>query len=168
MAATMLHLDKEDPTARALASAIQTGDGPTLTELLAQHPDLATAGIDHRDRCGVQSRSLLHIATDWPGHYPNGPAVVATLVRAGADVNAKFVGSHAETPLHWAASSNDVAVLDALIDAGANIEAAGGVIGGGSPLADARGFGQWDAARRLVARGARTTLTDAAASRYAA
>ena len=113
-------------------------------------------------------RSLLHIATDWPGHYPNGPAVVATLVRAGADVNAKFVGSHAETPLHWAASSNDVAVLDALIDAGANIEAAGGVIGGGSPLADARGFGQWDAARRLVARGARTTLTDAAASRYAA
>jgi ankyrin repeat protein len=72
------------------------------------------------------------------------------------------VGSHNETPLHWAASSNDVAVADALIDAGADIEAAGGVIGGGSPLADARGFGQWDAASRLVERGARTTLTDAA------
>jgi Ankyrin repeats (3 copies) len=74
----------------------------------------------------------------------------------------RFVGSHNETPLHWAASSNDVAVVDALIDAGADIEAAGGVIGGGSPLADACGFGQWDAARRLVERGARTTLTDAA------
>jgi ankyrin repeat protein len=104
----------------------------------------------------------LHIATDWPGHHPNGAAVIAALVEAGADVNARFVGSHTETPLHWAASSNDVSVLDALIDAGANIEADGGVIGGGSPLADARGFGQWDVARRLVGRGARTTLTDAA------
>lgn len=53
-------------------------------------------------------------------------------------------------------------MLDVLIDAGADIEADGAVIGGGSPLADARGFGQWDAARRLVERGARTTLTDAA------
>jgi ankyrin repeat protein len=162
MAATMLHLNREDPTACSLISAIQEGDVPTLTRLLAEHPSLATACIDQRDRCGTQSRSLLHIAADWPGHYPNGPAVVATLVQAGANVNARFVGAHTETPLHWAASSNDVTVLDALIDAGADIEATGGVIGGGSPLADARGFGQWDAARRLVERGARTTLADAA------
>lgn len=158
----MLHLDKEDPTARAAVSAIQIGDVPTLKRLLAEHPDLATARVEHQDRCGAQSRSLLHIATDWPGHYPNGPAVVAALVQAGADVNARFVGSHNETPLHWAASSNDVEVLDALIDAGADIEADGGVIGDGSPLADARGFGQWDAARRLIERGAQTTLIDAA------
>jgi hypothetical protein len=157
----MVHLDKEDPTAHAVVNAIQTGDVPTLKRLLAERLDLATARVDRHGRCGVQSRSLLHIATDWPGHYPNGPAVVAALVQAGADVNARFVGSHNETPLHWAASSNDVAVVNALIDAGADIEAAGGVIGGGSPLADARGFGQWDAAHRLVERGARTTLTDA-------
>jgi ankyrin repeat protein len=162
MTATMLHLDKEDPTARALVSAIQIGDVPTLTRVLAQHPDLAVVCIDHRDRCGAQSRSLLHIATDWPGHYPNGPAVIGTLVQAGADVNARFVGAHTETPLHWAASSTDVAVLDALIDAGGVMEAAGGVSGGGSRLADAGGFGQWEAARRLLERGARTTLTDAA------
>jgi ankyrin repeat protein len=157
-----VHLDKEDPTARAVLNAIQTGDVSMLKQLLEEHAHLVTARVDCRDRCGAQSRSLLHIATDWPGHYPNGPAVVATLVQAGADVNARFVGSHSETPLHWAASSNDVAVLDALIDAGADIEADGAIIGGGSPLADARGFGQWDAARRLVERGARTTLTDAA------
>jgi hypothetical protein len=156
-----MHLDTNDPLARAVVNAIQTGDLPALKRLLAEHPGLTTAWIDHDDGC-IQSRSLLHIATDWPGHYPNGPAVIAALVEAGADVNARFVGPHNETPLHWAASSNDVAVLDALIDAGADIEAAGGVIGGGSPLADARGFGQWDAARRLVSRGARTTLTDAA------
>jgi uncharacterized protein len=162
MATPVPHLNNQDPTARALVSAIQAGEVQTLIRLLAEHPNLATAFIDHRDRCGAQSRSLLHIATDWPGHYPNGPAVVATLVQTGADVNARFIGSHTETPLHWAASSNDVAVLDALIDRGADIEAAGGVIGGGTPLADARGFGQWHAARRLVERGARTTLTDAA------
>jgi ankyrin repeat protein len=156
-----LHTDANDPTARALVTAIQTGDVATLKQLLAEHPDLATARIDQNGRC-AQARTLLHIATDWPGHYPNGPAVVAALIDAGADVNGRFVGPHKETPLHWAASSNDVAVLDALIDAGADIEAAGAVIGGGSPLADARGFGQWDAARRLVERGARTTLTDSA------
>lgn len=157
-----LHLFKEDPTARAVVNAIQAGDLSTLKRLLAEHPHLATAHVDCQVGRDVQSRSLLHIATDWPGHSPNGPAVVAALIQAGADVNARFVGSHSETPLHWAASSNDVAVLDALIDAGADVEADGGVIGGGSPLADARGFGQWDAARRLVERGARTTLTDAA------
>jgi ankyrin repeat protein len=55
-----------------------------------------------------------------------------------------------------------VAVLDALLDAGADIEAPGAVIGGGPPLADARAFGQGKAAHRLVERGARTTLADAA------
>jgi uncharacterized protein len=102
------------------------------------------------------SRTLLHVATDWPGHFPNGAATVAAIVEAGADVNARFRGPHSETPLHWAASSNDVDVLDALLDVGADIEAPGAVIAGGTPLADATAFGQWKAARRLVERGART------------
>ncbi len=109
------------------------------------------------------TRSLLHVATDWPGHFPNGPAIVAALVEAGADMNARFTGPHTETPLHWAASSDDVAVLDALLDAGADIEAAGGVIADGTPLADAVAFGQWNAARRLVERGALANLWQAAA-----
>jgi ankyrin repeat protein len=88
---------------------------------------------------------------------------VAALIAAGADVNAQCIGPHSETPLHWAASSYDIAVLDALIDRGADIEARGAVIGGGTPLADAVGFGQWKAARRLVERGARTALWHAAA-----
>jgi ankyrin repeat protein len=88
---------------------------------------------------------------------------VATLLEHGADVNAAFVGRHCETPLHWAASTDDVAVIDVLLDHGANIEAAGGVIDGGAPLSDAIAFGQWNAARRLVERGARTTLWQAAA-----
>ena len=76
------------------------------------------------------------------------------------EVDARFGGGgHDETPLHWAASSDDVEVLDALLDAGADIEAPGGVIGGGTPLADARAFGQWRAAHRLVERGARPPST---------
>ena len=85
------------------------------------------------------------------------------LIAAGAEVDARFVGRHRATPLHWAASTDDVDVLDVLIDAGADIEADGGVIGGGTPLADAVAFGQWKAARRLVARGAQSTLWQAAA-----
>lgn len=108
------------------------------------------------------SRSLLHVATDWPGHFPNGPETVAVLVAAGADVNARFRGPHDETPLHWAASSNDVAVLDALLDAGADIDAPGAVIAEGSPLRDAVAFGNEAAARRLVERGAAITDMDAA------
>jgi len=73
------------------------------------------------------------------------------------------VGRHSERPLHWAASSDDVDALEALLDHGADIEALGAVIGGGTPLADAVAFGQWRAARRLVERGARTTLWQAAA-----
>jgi uncharacterized protein len=43
-----------------------------------------------------------------------------------------------------------------------DIEAPGGVIGGGSALADAVAFGQWQAAQRLVERGARANLWQAA------
>jgi ankyrin repeat protein len=140
----------------AAVEAIRSGDLETLKRLLRESPDLATARIE--------GRTLLHVATDWPGHFPNGAETVALLVDAGADVNARFQGPPSEeTPLHWAASSDDVEALDALLDAGADIEAPGAVIAGGTPLTDARAFGQWNAARRLVERGAETTLDDAAA-----
>ncbi len=137
-------------------NAIQSGDVSLLRLLLAEHPELATARIDGQ-------RTLLHVATDWPGHFPNNATTVAELIAHGADVNAPFVGRHSETPLHWAASSGDVAVLDVLLDNGADIEAAGGVIGGGTALADAVAFGQWPAARRLIERGAVANLWQAAA-----
>jgi hypothetical protein len=157
----MATIDTEDPLAIAVVDAIHSGDLPSLKRLLAENPDLPTARLGDDDPDGM-SRTLLHVATDWPGHFPNVAATVAALVQAGAQVNACFRGPHSETPLHWAASSNDVDALDALLDAGADIEADGSVIGGGPPLANARAFGQWQAAHRLVARGARTTLADAA------
>ena len=89
-------------------------------------------------------------------------ASIAALVAAGADVNARFTGPHTESPLHWAASSDDVAALEALLDAGADINATGAVIGGHTALSDAAPFGQWNAARRLVDRGALATFWEAA------
>ena len=158
----MSTISTEDPIALATVTAIHAGDLEGMAKLLGDNPWLATARLGDGDSEGM-SRSLLHVVTDWPGHFPNGAAMVALLAIAGADVNAPFAGPHQETPLHWAASSNDVEVLDALLDAGADIEAPGSVLGGGPPLSDARGFGQWKAAHRLVERGARTYIMDEAA-----
>lgn len=148
-----------DPLAVAVTNAIKAGDVDLVRHLCRDNGALATVRIGDSQT----ARTLLHLVTDWPGHFPNAAAVVAVLVEAGADVNARFTGSPPEAALHWAASSDDVDVLDALIDCGADLEAGDGVIGGGTPLADAVAFGQWAAARRLVERGAKTTLWQAAA-----
>ena len=146
-------LQPEHPVAAALVDAVRSGDLPVLLRLLAGHPGLAAARIVGRDGC---SRTPLHVATDWPGYFPGGPDVVRLLLSAGADPDAPAQGAgHAETPLHWAASSDDVDVAAALIDGGADLEAPGASIGGGTPLDDAVGYGCWHTARLLVARGAR-------------
>jgi uncharacterized protein len=149
-----------EPPASLAIAAIQAGDLEGLARLLREHPKLARTRIARR---GGHTLTLLHVAADWPGHFPEGAATVAMLIEAGADVDAGYEGPHAQTPLHWAASSDDVAVLDALLDAGADIEAPGAFNGVGGPLDNAVGFGQWAAARRLVERGARTSLWHAAA-----
>jgi hypothetical protein len=157
----MVVIPATDPIALELVRAIREGDVAALDSLLRAHPALARAQI--ADPESENTRSLLHVATDWPGHFANGPAVVAALVAAGAEVNARGGGRITETPLHWAASSDDVAALDALLDAGANIEADGAVIAGGTALEDAVAFAQWNAARRLVEGGALVTFRGAAA-----
>jgi ankyrin repeat protein len=153
-------LAADDPLAVEATQLIQAGDLDRLAQLLNEQPSLTAAHI------GVcpdgMSRTLLHAATDWPGHFPNNPQVVQLLIDAGADVNARFTGPHTETPLHWAASSDDVDVIDVLLDNGADIEAPGAVIAGGTPLADATAFGQWNAARRLIERGARSNMFESA------
>jgi len=135
-----------------VVAAIRSGDVAALQSMLEQDPALATARIDER--------TLLHHVADWPGHLPNGPQMVEVLARFGADLNARMNG---ETPLHWAASNDDVALIDALLDAGADLEATGAVFTGGTPMSDAVIFAQWNAGRRLLERGAKTTYWQAAA-----
>jgi ankyrin repeat protein len=142
-----------DPLARALMQAIHASEVDSVKGLLREHPGLASARLT--DENGGSSPPL-HSATDWPGYFPRGPEIVGVLIGAGADPNAPVEGSwHAEAPLHWAASSDDVEVARALIDGGADIEAPGASIAGGTPLDDAIGYGCWQVARLLVERGAR-------------
>jgi len=154
-------LAPDDPLARKVTEVIRCGDAVELQRLLVEHPLMARVRIG--DPKGGQSRTLLHVVTDWPGHVPEAGAKIEALVAAGADVDARFTGPHGETPLHWAASSDDVEAVVALLDAGADIDAPGAVIGGGTPLNDATAFGQWGAARVLVERGAVVSAWDAAA-----
>ena len=112
----MLELTDSDALASGAITAIHAGDVAALESLLREQPGLATAASSLAVAKGGGARTLLHIVTDFPGNYPNGAAIVATLIAAGADVNARFGGAHTETPLHWAASCDDVAVLDKLLD----------------------------------------------------
>jgi len=134
-------------TADALVAAIRTGDVDMVRALLGEHPDLASGTLGGRHK----TRTALHAVADWPGYFPNGPQIVRILVDAGSDPNSRGPGD--ETPLYWAASSDDSDVAHALIDAGTDVEAPDGSIG--TPLDNAVGYGCWHVARLLVASGAR-------------
>ena len=134
-----------DPVAAELTLAIQGSDLDALHLLIAPRPDLASARM-----LGSKGgwSTPLHTCAGWPGYYPNAPAAVVLLVQAGADPNDNTGGDHPETPLHWAASSDDVEVAAALIDGGANLETPDGSIG--TPLDNAIGYCCWNVSRPLV------------------
>jgi ankyrin repeat protein len=154
-------LRSDDPLAIELTTALKQGDVERLSGLLAGEPGLASCVVRNEKGGG---RTPLHLFADWPGRFPNAAAIVQLLKRHGADLDAAAVDMrHRETPLHWAASNDDVTLIDALLDAGADFERAGSSIDGGPPLSSAVGYGQWAGARRLVARGAKTELWQEAA-----
>jgi hypothetical protein len=139
-----------DPeTAAALVAAIHAGDIDAVQRIVAEAPELAQGPLGGR----YKTRTALHVVADWPGYFPNGPQIVSFLISAGADPNYRDPEPGAETPLHWAASSDDVDVAAALIDGGADIEVPDGSIG--TPLDNAIGYACWHVARLLVDRGAR-------------
>ncbi|HVT22810.1 MAG TPA: ankyrin repeat domain-containing protein [Mycobacteriales bacterium] len=141
-----------DPLAGELVATIHRGDLEALRALLDANPDLARVRMIGRHGPAGGWRSPLHVTADWPGYFPEAPAAVQILVAAGGDPNVDTGGDRPETPLHWAASSDDREVALALIDAGADLERPGGSIG--SPLDNAIGYGCWHVARLLVERGA--------------
>ena len=149
-------LPDSDRAAFELLRAVKRGDAEQLTRILAADPGLASSYIG--------GCTALHHFADAPGHRPNPAAMITALVAAGADLNAHARDTwHHETPLHWAASNDDVMLIDALLDADADIEHPGSSIDGGSPIQSALGYAQWAAARRLWERGAETGLSHAAA-----
>jgi len=150
-------IPEDDGVAAELRQAVRAGDVEVIRRLLRNDPALASARLVGR---GGGAGTPLHLVTDWPGYFPNGPLIVRLLIDAGADPNAlttsrasEAPGPGSETPLHYAASSDDVDVAEVLIDAGAGIEVPDGSIG--TPLDNAVGYTCWHVARLLVARGAR-------------
>src|SRR5579884_288000 len=148
-------IPNDDPRVVELVAAIRTGDVELVARLTSENPELATARLGGRGGTGT----ALHVVTDWPGYFPNGPQIVNVLIEAGADPNVRTTGRGqeapapgSETPLHYAASSDDADVAAALIDGGADLETPDGSFG--TPLDNAVGYGCWNVARLLVARGA--------------
>jgi uncharacterized protein len=146
---TGMEIPADDPRAVELTVAVHGGDIDTIQRPLAEDLQLARAWIT--DSKGL--RTPLHLVADWPGYFPNGPPIVRLLIQAGEDPSFRHPTRCNETPLHWAASSDDADVAAALIDGGADIEVPGGSIG--TPLSNAVGYGCWHVARLLTGRGAR-------------
>jgi ankyrin repeat protein len=137
-----------DTNAEAAVTAIRAGDVDALARVLTDVPALARVPVP-----GHGGRTLLHIATDWPGYLPGGPQVARVLIDRGADPNHRGGDNKdGETPLHWAASTDDVDIAQVLLDAGADAELPGGSIG--TPLDNAIGYGCWHVARLLADEGA--------------
>ncbi len=134
----------------------------------------ALAAVINRSRAVVNAcspdneRTLLHTIADYPGHRKNGLEMAQLLIDHGADVNARFqhpnVATSRETPLHWAASNDDVDLAALLLDAGADIDMDGGVIENGTPLWDATIFGGVHVCNLLIERGAHSNIMSAAAA----
>ena len=147
-----LTLPHGDAVAIDLTFAVHEGNLDTLRRLLTERPELASVRMIGRNGLEGGWRTPLHAAADWPGYFPEAATAVKLLLEAGADPNDTTGGGRPETPLHWAASTDDVEVALALIDGGADLETPGGSIG--TQLDNAIGYGCWHVARLLVERGA--------------
>ena len=155
----------------AAADAVVAGDAETLRALLRTHPTLV-----HDRSPRTHHATLLHYVAangveDERQRTPaNAAGIAQLLLDAGADPDAlaEMYGGRcttlsllvSSTPL--AEARVQIALVEALVDAGASVEPVG-VGAWDSPLATALAFGMRDAAETLVRRGARIdTLPKAA------
>jgi ankyrin repeat protein/catechol 2,3-dioxygenase-like lactoylglutathione lyase family enzyme len=129
-------------------AACAAGDLSALRALLDEHPGLV------RERVG--GGTGLHAAV-------RHPDAVRLLLEYGADPNARDLGDNA-LPLHFAAGGAPLEAVEALLDAGSDVQGTGDahrldVIGWATCFGEARG----DVADLLVKRGARHHIFSAIA-----
>lgn len=153
---------------------LNSRDLSRLTRLLAEHPELATAMMEHwRDHPhGASPLGYLamlrfdHRRLGLPRDLPGTGAMARALIQAGAAVDG-YPGEK-ETPLITAASYGDAEVATVLIEAGADIDAVSARDSGGVPsgtaLRHAAVFGMTEVLDVLVAAGARTGSLEMAAA----
>lgn len=113
----------DDPVVVSLTELVRVGDVSGMNELLTAHPLLAIERFGNVE----MSCTALHVAADWPGHYPSVAETIAALAAAGAPIDGRFAGPHRETALHWAASSVEPVVgkdADAVTGADSGVQKA--------------------------------------------
>lgn len=148
-------LQDAEPPLTALLAAAGKGDAARVAALLDAHPEL----IDERGTLGGDSglRTALHFGS---GHE----AVVRTLLERGANPNIRDEGDNAY-PLHFAAERGDLAIVELLVEHGADPVGAEtthelDVLGWAVCFEYAMHL---DVARYLLAHGARQTVFSAVA-----
>jgi len=152
---------------------LNSRDLSRLTNLLAEHPELATSQLEHwADRARgeplgyVTMMRFNHDRLGLPAELPGTGAVARALIDAGAPVNGR--PGDRETPLITAASCGDAEVARALIDAGADIDAVSapdsGGVPGGTALEHAAVFSMTGVVDVLVAAGAKIHSLEQAAA----
>ena len=144
---------------------LNSRDLSRLTRLLAEHPELATAQMEHwcDHQLGADPLSYMamlrfdHDRLGLPGDLPGTGAMARALIEAGAPVDGRPGDS--ETPLITAASYGDAEVARVLIDAGADIETISAPDSGGVPnsnaLQHAAVFGMTPVVDVLITAGAK-------------
>lgn len=73
-----------------LKRVIAGGEVEALRAMLDAEPALARARVVGPGR---ERRTLLHVATDWPGHFPRVAETIALLMERGADADAPMEGA---------------------------------------------------------------------------
>jgi ankyrin repeat protein len=152
---------------------LNSRDLSRLADMLAAHPELATAPMhhwsDHAHALPLAYMAMLHFdhaRLGLPGDLPGRGAVARALLTAGAPVDGD--PGDIETPLITAASYGDAEVARVLIEAGADLEARAapnGAVPGGTALLHAAVFGMTGVLDVLVQAGARAhSVVEAAAA----
>jgi uncharacterized protein len=152
---------------------LNSRDLSRLSRLLAGHPELATAKMehwcDHKSAGPVSYMAMLrfdHARLGLPSELPGTGAAAKALINAGASADG-YPGDK-ETPLITAASYGDAEVAKVLIDAGADIDAISAPDSGGVPsgtaVDHAAVFGMTEVLDVLVAAGARISSLEMAAA----
>ena len=152
---------------------LNSRDLSRLSRLLAEHPELATAKMehwcDHKSAAPVGYLAMLrfdHARLGLPSELPGTGAAAKALIDAGAPADG-YPGDF-ETPLITAASYGDAEVAKVLIDAGADIDAISAPDSGGVPsgtaVDHAAVFGMTEVLDVLVAAGARISSLEMAAA----
>ena len=153
---------------------LNSRDLTRLARLLAEHPELATAKMEHwcdhqlgADPLGCMTMLRFdHARPGLPAELPGTGAAARALVNAGAPVNGN--PGDPETPLITAASYGDAEVARVLIDAGADIDAISSPDSGGVPsgtaVDHAAVFGMTEVLDVLVAAGPASSSLEMAAA----